>query len=103
MGHQDIKSRLLARRLGEDVVDVDGVGPVRVRGLNRDESIRVGKEADPHKRDRIMLSCGMVDPAMTEEDVAAWQLAAPGGEIEDVSRKIAALSKLTEEAPKGDV
>lgn len=100
MNHKDIKNKLLARRLGEDVVEIDGVGPVRVRGLNRDESIAVGQCETVEERDRVMLSLGMVDPTMTVDEVAQWQKAAPGGELEDVSRKIAELSKLVPSAPK---
>lgn len=100
MKHQDVRARLLARRIGEDTVEVEGVGTLRVRGLNRDESIRVGACTDVAERDRIMLSLGVVDPALTVDDVAAWQAAAPGGEIEDVSRRIAELSKMVPAAAK---
>lgn len=101
--HQGIKAKLLARRVGTDTVEIDGVGTVTVRGLTRNESIMVANEKHLGKRDQVMLSLGMVDPPMTAADVAEWSAAAPGGEIEDVSRKIAELSKMTEAAPKGDV
>lgn len=100
MGHKDLKAALLARRLGTAPVEIDGVGTITVRGLNRDESIMVGEESDTKMRDRVMLSLGCVDPTFTVDEVAAWQSAGPGGEIEDVSRKIAELSKLLPAAAK---
>lgn len=100
MGHKDVKARLLARRLGSEVVPIDGVGDVTVRGLNRDESILVGQESEVADRDRIMVSLGMVDPVMTVDEVREWQQSGPGGEIEDVSRAIARLSKMIPGADK---
>lgn len=98
------KAQLLTPRLKVDTVDVDGVGTVTVRGLSRAEMILVfdleGKRLQQEQR---ALSFGMVDPAMTEADVAAWQDAASSDEIDRVARKINELSGIGREASKSVV
>lgn len=94
MDSEDLKARLLKPRLGEDTVEIDGVGMVRVRALTRAEVLRI----TPLKmaaREREMLVLGMVEPRMSEDDVRAWTKASPSGELEKVTICIAKLSGLT--------
>lgn len=93
MGHKATKAKLLARRLGTTTVPTE-VGDLVVRGLNRDEGRRVAEQTTLADRDRLMLSLGLVEPAMTPDEVDEWASAAPAGELEDVSRAIAGLSKM---------
>lgn len=88
MGHKVTKAKLLARRLGTTTVPTE-VGDLVVRGLNRDEGRRVAEQTTLADRDRLMLSLGLVEPAMTPDEVDEW-----AGELEDVSRAIAGLSKM---------
>lgn len=88
------KDKLLARRLGDDVVTIPDVGEVQVRALSRKEVMAARKfgGGDVQMMEQFMLSKGMVDPELTLDEVGVWQDSAPAGEIEPVARKIAALS-----------
>lgn len=96
---EDLKARLLKPRLGEEEIEIEGVGVVRIRALTRGEVLRL----TPQKmamRERMMLTWGMVDPRMTEDEVAAWSKASPAGELERVTIAIARLSGLEVGQPK---
>jgi hypothetical protein len=100
------KQALLTPRVNAttDTVDIEGVGTVTVRALSRWEMIHVFKlESNRHKQEQAALAFGLVDPAMTEDDVAAWQKAAPAMEIEAVARKINELSGIGKDAAKSHV
>lgn len=94
------KEQLLKSRLGEADVEIPGVGTVRVRALNRDEAFKMKGSDDPLVVERRMIAAGMVSPEMTVDEVKAWQIAAPAGELEPVSDKIAELSGMTSGAAK---
>lgn len=96
------KAALLAPRLEEDDVDIPGVGTVRVRGLSRYEVMvsQRGNKGGTIAVERVMLRYGMVDPILTEDEVAEWQKASPAGEIEPVARRISELSGLRQGADK---
>ncbi|GAA2855383.1 hypothetical protein GCM10010472_10850 [Pseudonocardia halophobica] len=92
---EDIKAKLLASRgLGTRRVEVDGVGKVEVRGLTRAEalSIQSRSDLDAVGMERVLLATAMVDPALTEDEVAQWQQAAPAGELEPIQAVILELS-----------
>lgn len=101
------REQILARKMGRDVLAIDDAGgTVAVRGLNRTESIAVGEEQDHAVRDRMIIHFGLVDPALSIEDIAAWQEQDGGGPdsaLEKVSRKISELSGMVEGAGKSDV
>ena len=77
-------------------------GKVVVRPLRRDEILllRNMDTGNPAKFERKMLAYAMVDPALTEADVAEWQKNSDAMEIEDVSDKIMDISGLRERAEK---
>lgn len=95
------KEALLAPRgvRTEDVPLPEG-GTVKVRGLNRLESIHVAEANTIAERDRRLLAAGMVDPELTPAEVGQWQKVASGGEIEAVSEVIARLSGMLPGADK---
>lgn len=85
-------------------VDVEGIGSVLVRGLSRWEMVAVQKlEDDRQRQDNLAVFYGMVEPAMTEDQVMAWRKAGGAMEIEDVARKINELSGIGKDAAKSDV
>lgn len=94
------KALLFEPRLPEEDFPIPGVGTVRVRGLNRDETVAVGKLEDAAERDRHIIAIGMVDPKLSVSEVKRWGSAATGGELEKVSRKIAELSGMLEGSDK---
>lgn len=96
------KETLFALRLPEDTVAIPGVGEVRVRGLSRWEVLTAQREQSKGvgAMERVMLRFGLVDPALTEDEVARWQKSSPAGEIEPVARRIAELSGIAPGADK---
>lgn len=94
------KELLFKPRLPESDVEVPGIGVVRVRGLSRIEAMHVQAANGPEAIERRIMALGMVDPALTEDEVRQWQKASAAGEIEAVSKKIAELSGLLPGAEK---
>src|SRR5690349_14814183 len=73
---------------------------VVVRGLTRQEALGVdGEEMDALELERRMLSCALVDPVMTEDEVGEWQAVASAGELGPLVDAILDLSGMTTEAP----
>jgi hypothetical protein len=101
------KNALLATRAGVEIeeVEIPGVGTVKVRGLSRFELL-VGQkkhEGDNLKQERWVLSLAMVDPVLTEDEVATWQRTSPPMEIERVAQVVNRLSGIGKDAAKSDV
>lgn len=95
------KTELLARRLGEAEYEIPGVGTVRMRGLSRAEVLELRSlEGGVAATDRRMLSLALVDPPVTEDDVATWQQNSNPGEIEALTLAIADLSGMGDGAAK---
>jgi hypothetical protein len=95
------KSRLLMRRLPEGELEIEGVGAIRVRGLARGEVLRLRKsQLDQEAFERTLVALCMVDPPLTEDEVAQWQDSALSDELEDVVDKIKELSALNSGADK---
>lgn len=95
------KEQLLASRLVEDDVELDGVGTVRIRSLSRYEVNELNdRDLKGLAFDCHFLSLGMVDPVMTPEDVEAWSRSATGPELGKVVKELLALSGLNSNAAK---
>lgn len=100
------KNALTTPRLKTDTHEIPDVGVVTFRGLSRWELLEANKRADRGGQvamEQFMLSCAMLDPAMTEADVAEWQKAGPGGEVIPIQKKINVLSGIGKAAAKSDV
>lgn len=102
----EILARKNARAGGTEQYKLsDGSGTVTIRGLTRNEAIRVrDAEGGLSARDDLLISIGLVDPPMSQQDVAEW------GETEgdfvvitDLSEAIGRLSGMTEGAGKSRV
>lgn len=97
------KSQLLVPRTKTAEVEIPDVGVVTVRGMSRWEALEANKRLETKGilyQERFILAACMVDPALTEEDVAAWQKASPPDEINQVALEINRLSGVTPEAAK---
>lgn len=98
------KAALLACRLGEGKHEIDGVGTVRIRGLSRAEVVELqALDGGVAAADRRMLSRALVEPALTEDEVATWQANSPPHEIEALTLAIAELSGMGVGAAKSGV
>jgi hypothetical protein len=101
------KAALLAATLPHDDVDLpSGAGTVRVRGMTRAEAVRVSKRIESGEFDQVdveIAACaiGMVDPAMTEDDVRQWREVAAAADVQAVAQRISELSNLDDRAGKG--
>lgn len=96
----DLKARLLKPRLPEDEVDVPGIGTIRVRGLSRAEAITVKGHQGTDKFEQMVLVFGVVDPALSEDEVSGWLQAASFDELDPVLTKIGQLSGLMDDSAK---
>ena len=105
------REQILARKTAGNVGNTeeyqlsDGSGTVIIRGLTRNEAIRIREsDSDMGKRDDLLISLGLVEPAMSPEDVAAWGEA--DGQfvvMTELSEAIGRLSGMTEGAGKSRV
>lgn len=87
------KANLFKPRTTEREVDLPGVGTVRVRALTRAEVTPiVGVEMPLDELERRLLVLAMVDPALSDAEVAQWYEAAPAGELNPVLDAIRDLS-----------
>lgn len=95
------KETLLAARLPEADVEIEGVGTVRVRALTRAQALEVRDQAtEVDKLERTLLHWALVDPHLSPGEIRQWQEAAPAGEIEPIINKITELSGMTKLAAK---
>ena len=96
------KGKLLANRVPQGTVKIPGVGTITVRGLSRQEmkDLEQWQGKDHMVWEQKTLALCMVDPPMTEADIAAWQAASPATEINDVAQKINELSGINRNASK---
>jgi len=95
------KETFLKPRLTEQEVHLDSVGTVRVRALARDEVFACqGLKDDQRAFEARVLSLGLIDPALTEEEVLQWRASSPFDEAEACLDAISSLSKLGTGAPK---
>lgn len=95
---------LAAPRLPERQLHIDGVGMITVRSLSRAQALLVRTLVeDSAAMERAVLRFGVVDPALTEEEVLAWYEGAAPGEFEPILGAIQELSGLGEGASKRGV
>lgn len=90
------REQILARKRGHETVALDpddpDAGEVVVRGLSRDETHEMMQLESVRDRDAFMVATGLVEPAMTTDDVAAWFAEDATGPIDRVAKKITELS-----------
>jgi hypothetical protein len=92
---------LLQERFGIETFELAGVGQVKIRSVSRALVMGMrGQDLPALDQERMIVSAAMVEPKMTEADVAAWQDASPAGELEPLTAAIMRLSGLTKDAPK---
>lgn len=96
------KETLLKPRLAEREVEIPGLGSVRVRAMSRAEALgmRDLPPGDVVAAERYMLRHGLVEPALTPEEIEQWQQISPGKELDFVVDAIADLSGVKEDAPR---
>jgi hypothetical protein len=95
------REALVKSRLAERVVDIPGVGELRIRSLSGKEVAQIpGFKDDVEAGEEFVLVRAVVDPVLSPADVRAWREAAPHGELAVVLTEVFDLSGLGEEALK---
>lgn len=97
------REAFLKHRLGEQMVELPGVGQIRVRGLSREEAFQIKELKDLDARERRIVELAVVEPKLSAEDVAEWYAHAPAGEVDMILTPIQELSALDEGAAKSGV
>lgn len=93
------KEQLLKQALTEAEVEIPGRGTVRVRSLTRAQALRVSA-ADPLEAEVIALTGGLVEPALTADEVHQLLDATGADELQPVVDEIMRLSGMGEGAQK---
>ena len=95
------KAVLLKGFLPERDVELpSGIGTVRVRGLSRQEAVRVTDD-DPSVMERRALAAGMLDPQLTEDEVEQWRGVAVAADVQAVAQAISEISNMDDKGGKG--
>lgn len=95
------REEILAKATGGEVVTLPSGGQVKVRGLSRDEALGVQDREGTAARDNYVIATGMLEPKLSEDDVAAWGLLeGAAGDLVVVSQTISRLSGMSEGAGK---
>lgn len=93
------RDQILARKTGRGTVTLPDGSTVAIRALTREEVVRA-QDKPAHERSLYYIAAGMVEPALSLEEVKAWAESAPAGDLVAVEEGIAELSGLTEGAGK---
>lgn len=97
------KAELLKKQaFAVEDVEIPGVGTVQVRPLSRAEALEIqGKgEMTVAEMECKLLAAAMVDPKLTEAEVAELQANTPAGLLQPVAQAIGRLSGIEQTAPK---
>lgn len=94
---------LLSPRIGEGTVDIEGVGRFTIRAVTRAQALevqKIGATGDVSGSENLLLHLGLVDPALTLDQVARWAECAPAGELQAISVAIGTISGMHDSAGK---
>jgi hypothetical protein len=91
------KETLLKSHLPEGTVDLPGIGTVRIRGLSRAEVLAVAA-MEPADREIRSISYGLVDPALNEDEAAAWRSNVTSDVVRILNEEVLRLSGMLVDA-----
>lgn len=94
------RDQILARKTGRGTVTLSDGGTVAIRALTRDEALAVRDLPSVADQDNFIIATGLVNPAMSVDDVAAWAANDAAGDLAAVSEGIAELSGMTAKSGK---
>jgi len=85
------------------IVQIDGVGAFKIRPLTRAQALEVQelREVSLLDAENLLISYGLVDPALTQEEVQRWAENAPAGDLAAVSMGIGRISGMMPDSGKG--
>lgn len=97
------REQILARRVGggRETVELPGGGSVVVRGLSRKESHHLTALKDTEDQEIYAVSCALVDPALSEEDIRLWfEQEGSAGDIQAIAKRVNEMSGLSDGSGK---
>lgn len=95
------KEDLLAKRFGVEDLDVPELGVFKIKALTRAQALEFrDKEIPVAEAEQRIVSLAVVDPKLSEEDVAELQEHLPAGLLTPLLDRIAELSGMKKEATK---
>jgi hypothetical protein len=102
---EDIKAKLLGPRIvgeGDERphIDIEGIGRLYLRPLNRAAALRLRTVDDLAEKDNLLIHLGVAEPALSLDEVRAWAEVATAGELSAVSEAIATISGMTKGSAK---
>jgi hypothetical protein len=97
------RAEILARKTGRGTATLPDGSTVAIRALTRDEVLEMQALEDLGDKDNFIIATGLVDPALSIDDVAAWAAAGDAGDLVAVSEAIAVLSGIRQGASKSGV
>lgn len=93
----ELKRQLLLgpapRPVTDDTVEIRPGVVVRVRGITRGEMLQASALGDEARQEQMILARALVEPEMTEDEVAQWQqVRGASGDLQRVVQKVQRLS-----------
>lgn len=87
------RDEILNRKIGHGTVDVPGLGTFTIRPLSRNEAMRVHRCDTEQEGENLLVSLGLVEPAMTVDDVEQWAaMDGSAGDLQALSIAIGTIS-----------
>jgi hypothetical protein len=99
------KELLLKQSFGVQEVEIEGLGSVTIRPLTRGEVLQLQVQAEKHewdaaKQEQVLVSIGMVEPKLTEDEVKTWQDVSPADQMSVVVEAIQGASGVKADSSK---
>lgn len=95
---------LLGQAFGVEEVPLPGGGLVKVRPLSRKEALSIqGVELDVDVMEQRLVAAALLEPKLTEAQVAKWQEVSAAGQIQAVVEAITRISGMEADAGKSGV
>lgn len=86
------REQIIARKRGRETVTLHDGETVEVKGISRREAAEVAETPEGEQRDAVMISVGMVDPALSVDDVLEMFEDGKNGDVLLITAKIMELS-----------
>lgn len=98
------KEELLAKRFGVEDFEVPELGTFKIRALTRAQALEIkDREMPVAVAEQRIIARAVVEPQLSEEDVAALQQNIPAGLFEPLVDRIAVISGMKQDATKSGV
>jgi hypothetical protein len=94
------RDEILARKVGHGEITIEDVGTVKIRALTMSEAVQVRELAGRVEQVYLILSLGLVEPALSLDDVQAWAANDAAGPLNAIAEGITVISGMSESSGK---